>query len=117
MKTERDKFLTEAMGGCWHELVDPGTGLIFGPNYRAPECSCGKTLSRMTPLHNNPDFSTWQGFGKLWTWAKEQGWWEGFLFDLGSINIRTRDQLVIHPDYINPDHFADAIYDFLKDRP
>lgn len=55
----RDKYLTEAMGECWHESSD---------NYYQCE-KCGEYLPAVSmrdwhQTHGN-DFSTWEGFGKL----------------------------------------------------
>jgi len=91
----RDQFLTEKMGECWHEFP---SGLISGQYC----IHCGKKL-------RNLDFSTWEGFGKLWTWAKEQEWWEKFLKKITYFNLRNE-----WVDYISPDCFADAVAEYLK---
>lgn len=90
MNTERDKFLTEAMGGVWLQTLNMGM-------VKSPSCKESTTT----------DFSTWAGFGKLWTWAQQQEWWKSFsayLFGWGDLSI------------INPDRFANAVYDFLKTK-
>lgn len=91
MNTERDKFLTEAMGCPWHEVVSIN-------NFEVT-CSCGMSAF-MNPC-DNLNFSTWDGFGKLWEWAQKQGWWI-------KIMLRFQDEGFYH--YIQPDRFADAIY-------
>ena len=50
-----------------------------------------------------PDFSTWEGFGKLWEWAIEQEWWYEFW---------------IEQEWSKPNlkNFANAIYKFLKEK-
>ncbi|MGD0231091.1 MAG: hypothetical protein ABSC19_12155 [Syntrophorhabdales bacterium] len=65
MKEERDRFLTEAMGECWHEydlgkpvLTCKGGGFI-----------CGKCRDFVV---SNNDFSTREDFAKLSTWAEGQ---------------------------------------------
>jgi len=68
MNTERDKFLTEAMGWPWHEVVSID-------NFKVT-CSCGMS-GYMNPC-DNLNFSTWDGFGKLWTWAQKQEWFDLF---------------------------------------
>ena len=62
--SERDKFLTECMGECWH-MYNSRKGLV--------NCiHCQKEM----PLNN--DFSTWDGFGKLWEWTRKQEWFSTF---------------------------------------
>ncbi|HDZ62293.1 MAG TPA: hypothetical protein ENH40_04015, partial [Nitrospirae bacterium] len=60
----RDKFLTEAMELCWHDLAKVG-------KYQMACFKCGKAKQ----FALNPDFSTWQGFGQLWEWTIKQEWW------------------------------------------
>lgn len=86
MNTERDKFLTEAMGLLerWHDGDFIRTG-------------------------NSINFSTWQGFGELWEWSKKQEWWyEFWKIDFGISIIKC--------ELINPNNFANAVYNFLKER-
>jgi|WetSurMetagenome_2_1015567.scaffolds.fasta_scaffold328582_3 hypothetical protein len=88
----RDEFLTEKMGECWHK-------------YR--EGSCMKCHATDGIFHNQQNnFSTWEGFGKLWTWAQIQGHW----FD-GFIPKHTDTKLV------DPDRFANAIAAYLGYKP
>ena len=93
MNTERDKFLTEAMGECFE---------VYGRNKNGEPRRCNYCDN---PLAT--DFSTWEGFGKLWTWAQKQGWWI-------KIMLRFQNEGFYH--YIHPDRFADAVYAFLKER-
>lgn len=82
MNTERDKFLTEAMGEYWVNI----------------------------DYHNQNDFSTWEGFGKLWEWCKQQSWLGNFEYNYGGIKC-----IGVFADYmINPDKFADAVYNYLN---
>lgn len=103
---ERDKFLTEAIGECWHEWKEVcRAGNCWGYH----ECQeCGKLLGQYKPVEQN-NFSTWQGLGKLWEWATQQEWWYLFLYTYGDGNN-------IYYRYINPTKFADAVYEFLKKR-
>lgn len=91
MNTERDKFLTEAMGECWHDCY----------NYLCIHCE------KMFPDSNN-NFSTWEGFGKLWKWSKKQEWfWRG---------VMRRIDHQVREEFVNPDTFADVIYNYLKEQ-
>ena len=99
MNIERDKYLTEAMGECWH---------LFNL------CTCVKCRMPLgfPFITSNNDFSTWEGFGKLFEFCQKQEWWESFIFS----NWRTT--LSLHEyigEWINPDRFSDAIYDFLQE--
>ena len=94
------------MDECWHEM-----DMIRDDGFW---CICGKHMSGHEQEKYNINFSTWNGFGKLCEWAYKQNWYHQFLttkspdgFFIGNI-IR---------EYINPDRFADAVYDFLKDKP
>jgi hypothetical protein len=55
------------------------------------------------------DFSTWQGFGKLWEWATKQEWW--LIFEAKT--FLTGKEIV---KVVNPTNFAKAIYEFLKEK-
>jgi hypothetical protein len=103
MAIERDKFLAEAMGECWHEDISD-------ENFNCMKCG-----GMWTPEFGSFFFSTWEGFGKLWSWAKEQKWWDKFedLIFYGKADPCGGwfDTSLIHPD-----RFADAVYQFLKER-
>lgn len=101
MNTERNKFLTEAMGECWHEVSQRPYG------YYLFVCKkCGTQSTRDFSIC----FSTWEGFGKLWEWAKKQDWWSYFSV------CRIGYYGGINQDFIHPDNFADALYSFLKEN-
>lgn len=103
MNKERDKFLTESMGECWHEWKR-SCGCC--PGY-CKKCSADESL-----VENN-DFSEWEDFGKLFLWAKQQDWWDTLFWQRDSKEIlHTYDV----ENLIHPDHFADAVYAFLKGR-
>jgi len=113
MKEERDRFLTEAQGECWHEWNDKRI------------CKClkckalwGEVASEMAGIHCyeslTPEFSEWDGFGVLWGWAKKQEWW-GDEFQKCSSDMEN-PITYIYENLINPDYFADAVYKFLRER-
>ena len=100
--SDRDKFLTEAMGECWHEQHIKNDKHIW--------CICGEEFTRGCDLREHiawrvENFSTWEGFGKLWEWAPKQEWWQDWF---GNNYIRIWY-------FIDPDRFADAVYEFLKE--
>lgn len=103
---ERDKFLTEAMGECWHERKD-----FSEDGYGTYNCKhCNKRFGgHGGQLEDRLDFSTWAGFGKLWEWSQKQEWWPDFKELNGYPNH-------IYEDFINPNNFANASYEFLKEE-
>ena len=138
--SERDKFLTEAMGECWHEWFiknnqlyranQIGINEYHGYGY---QCTCGfQRVNRVNwfigdvPLFNyrciNNDFSTWEGFGKLWGWVQEQEWFWQFsvsLFYCESAydNLTSLDDYgYFHKNNINPDIFAAVLYKYLLNK-
>lgn len=99
MNTERDKRLTEAMGECWHEKKP----------VLVPQCiKCFKTD------YVQNDFSTPDGFFKLWNWAQGQEWWRKFQHYHEGFTVNV--DYFFHEDIINPDRFADAVDKFLQER-
>lgn len=53
----------------------------------------------------NDDFSTWDAFGKLWEWSQKQPFWMKMI-------SKFHTEGFYH--FINPDRFANAVYDYLK---
>jgi hypothetical protein len=104
--SERDKFLTEAMGECWHEWIPSN-------DFDGMACKFCEDYEHESGKRNN--FSTWEGFGKLWNWAQKQEWWGKFedLIFYGKADPCGGwfDTLLIHPD-----RFADAIFSYLKEK-
>ena len=106
---ERDNFLTEAMGECWHEK----TNTVAGNNVIGfMLCTCGDWYGEFDCGKKSIDFSTWQGFGKLWEWSQKREWWGQFVEDTTGIGSSS----LVDVDCIDPDRFADALYEFLKGR-
>jgi hypothetical protein len=107
MNIERDKFLTEAMGECWHIV-----------NYGRCE-KCNKVIHRdrdeIDDYSLNLHFSSWDGFGKLIGFINHNTDMRDFIseyFDNGDgnwpFNWVARK--------INPDKFANALYEYLMEK-
>ena len=106
-----DKFLTEAMGECWHDpqtLYYDGKGNesfnqfeIKGVTRQKKVCGSCKTR-----YYENNNFLTWEGFGKLWEWAEEQLWFCRFLDSLQGPKSH----------YIDPEKFAKAVAKYLQEK-
>ena len=119
MNEEINKYLTEAMGEQWNSHIITHLG------FSKYKCSCGGSWDNYAleePEHctkESIDLDTWDGFGKLFTWAKEQGWWylfySGVLCDQYVDDFGDRERYVFNKDYINPVVFATKIYNFLKE--
>ena len=114
---KRDKFLTEAMGEklYWLPTYEDSSGdrmtiLRSFDTYEAASAYSSKMKSGDAEQRRPHNFSTWQGFGKLWEWAQKQEWWSRFVEDTTGIG----DSSLIDVDCIDPDRFADALYEFLN---
>ena len=105
MNTERDIFLTEAMGECSHNVID-----VTLDGYPVLQCSkCKVYVGDMSEEEyiNRTNFSLWEGFGKLFEWSQKQEWFDYFVSaGLGYESF--------HLCLINPDRFADTVYAYLK---
>lgn len=106
MSQERNKFLTEAMGGGNVYINKHGEIYAW-----LPEKDDDKRDIRV----RWPDFSTWPGFGKLWELAQAQEWWSDFLVSMGAEQPFGSVRNIV-TDTIHPDRFADAVYEFLQER-
>lgn len=112
ISTERDRYLTEQMGECWHEWEQV---------FKGGGSKC-KTCGKYWPLPPDEEtrkiiqdckFSTWDGFGKLWEWAKHQKWWDCFFWQMDNKEpLQTEDI----ENLIHPGRFANAVYDYLKSK-
>jgi len=104
---EINKFLTEAMGECWHDFVRTC--------YCCPPCcsKCGADETNATVY--NFDSDDWEGFGKLWEWAQKQEWWKTFIYEYYTQPAKNVGSELHMTQFIHPDRFADALYDFLQE--
>lgn len=108
----RDKYLTKAMGECWHVLDCCPEKDSDGITYHCELCNADFSFSWDkvgSSLKFNNDFSTWEGFGKLWEFCQKQEWWE----NLGNYLDSRTD---VPESLVHPDRFADAVFSYLKER-
>lgn len=108
MNVERDKFLTKQMGKCWHESGPGQTDCKYCRRSNDPRYFDFDTENRT--------FSSWSAFGKLKDFMCKLPDAEAF-FD------SYIDKLTLHADEVaetfnrlQPDHFADAAYEYLQER-
>jgi hypothetical protein len=124
---EKNKYLMTLMGECIHDLVyvigeeymDSSNISFKACDYEIKCMKCGEIVSTGSGIDKEEaikcakvdlayekkayNFSTWEGFGRLYTWSKQQEWWELFL-------IISRTELNIElKDLIDPIRFMDAI--------
>lgn len=111
MNELRDKFLTEAMGKCWHEKYEHFES-TFEDRYDKYKCKQCHRESSYTPHLPRMNFSTWKDFGNLYEWARKQSWWNQFAGN----NLGTWSQngkvVFIQENFIQPDKFSDALYEW-----
>lgn len=117
---ERDQFLTEAMGECWHKWDELNKcDNSYDHNVYLYECSkCKKQGEEHEYGYhnmNNNNFSTWEGFGILWNWAQQQEWFEYICRKILYPPILSNYTSVYLK--INPEVFANTLYEFLRSRP
>jgi hypothetical protein len=99
-----NKYLTEAMGECYHE--------VLVPSYR---CTCGEDVLKAACFNlPNSDFFTWAGFGKLWEFAQEQEW---VYRALGADNAYCAFDTHVDMALIDPTILAVEIYNYLSENP
>ena len=109
----RDQFITEViLKECWHKWP------MITQELEAKKslcCKCGLPAYNSIYFERNNDFSTWEGFGKLWEFSTKQEWWEDFLtrFTIyGNLDNTLEQAIRVLLPMINPDTFADAITKF-----
>lgn len=112
MENEVNKYLTEAMGECWHENGQGECRFTYASKCIHCQVEIGKPIIRKYAQNN--DFFTWQGFGKLWEWTVGKVWFDYFLEK--TFNGDPQFSSRIEKDLVNPKVFAKAIYNYLKER-
>lgn len=111
---EVNKYLTEKMGLCWHEITRYEKEI----GYFTSICNCGRKIrdsrGNKRECFANINLFSPEGFFFLWNWAIKQDWWREFEIvniyndeicwecGLGSLNL----------NLINPEAFAKAIYNY-----
>lgn len=117
--SERNKYLTEAMGECLHEFEQDETTLAaiqynpHGEDFKSYMMKCKRCGESYNPFaipiytYRPANFSTPEGVFKLWNWAIEQEWWDEFEDEIEYACLTT---------IINPDNLANAICEYLRGR-
>lgn len=116
---EREKFLNELLGKCWHEWKEIGRwdGIERGYIDVCTKCGLEEHTLKMYGAEVI-DFSTWEGFGKLWVFIKKQNWYINFVFKiLWSGYSPYPSSIMDIPDkYINPNELANAVFKYFREE-
>lgn len=109
------KFLTEAMGICWHEFKIKEQSATFGTQFE-PNCfKCGESPAGVY----NFTLDNWEGFGKLWTWATSQNWWNEFMFYQNTYSDDHATCWISSNQikgFVDPENFAKAVAHYLQKK-
>lgn len=124
-RLERDKFLTKALGKCWHEWEDnPVAGI--GLRCKNPECTYhkldqSKTGTNILLMGLEGSFSTWDGFGRLKAWIDQQPWAPDFWYEFMGLDTVPLDNGP-YPEHameaakeMEPEALANYLYQSLKE--
>jgi hypothetical protein len=122
MSKERDKFLTEALYQCYsHTLVEIDN--VIGCSTCGLEIGYGTLDESIYEWYKDTppfDFNTWEGFGVLFVWCRRQDWWNSeftlWVETDEPVGFKEVADSFIKESLINPSRFADAVYDFLKEK-
>ena len=103
MNEERDRFLTEAMGMCWHDF-DPDNNRINTYSLEAYICRKCKGL-----ILGNNDFTVEEDFSRLLDWAKGQKRFQEFLARFNEADLKDTGK-----GQVSRNKFADELYILLR---
>ncbi|EAT15509.1 hypothetical protein Dace_1371 [Desulfuromonas acetoxidans DSM 684] len=119
MNTERDKFLTEILGECWHGSTI--VGYRNNPSSTQALCKCGQGSLWKCCFDDDDyqfkqnNFSTWECFGKLLNLLSHHERRDEFFSTYGAIiPDHQRPKYYLEDRYIDPDALANIAYEFLK---
>jgi len=102
MNEERDKFLTELMGQCWHDYdMDKPINTYSLEAYICKKCK-GFILG-------NNDFSQEEDFIKLYNWAKTQNTLKKIIDEYEEQNFHDQENGKFYRE-----KFADSVYGIFK---
>ena len=106
MDLKREIKLVEVLG--WRYECEHGTGIKA---YKILSGSTGSTV------HMTFNFSTWECFGTLWEWIHDKDHEEErrLSFYRWYADLGLGDPVSII-DMVNPDRFADFVYEWIKDE-
>jgi hypothetical protein len=114
-KSNRNTFLTNKIDNCDHDYIKKSEqkGNVV---YRETWLECKFCGCKRLPINYN--FSTPEGFFRLWNWAKTQKkMWQDFGdYIYKEFNEKNSIyQINILEHFIEPDIFANELYNFLKE--
>lgn len=98
---------------CWHVWeFSHAEYLIRGNGNQCKKCS------KLQIVEDNPDLHTAPGFFELLEWAKEQEWWDEFLYEYGDVSIPEDEVFIscLWIEAINYYTFPGKVVEFLEER-
>lgn len=120
-RNERDRYLTEVIGGCYHEFEKSNSPRVTIDDRDL----CLVCNQRISLDYSNPNFSTWNGFGKLieFIWNNNNFlpwqflyWLQERYHDVGITNLTDGNRFVINFSLIkDKERLADDLYEYLKE--
>ena len=116
---EAAKILTEKMGECWHEWIEPYAEADDN-DWDWPECKKCKCRKFHVPDVASPHVYTSADFWmKVWTWAKGQEWFKDFIWYSNENELDTANRRINYSISIasvgSPD-FLIELAEFLEGR-
>ena len=119
MKEETNRYLTEKLfEKCWHEIGANPDGTTLGKCSKCGELFHAIHSSDWNPDVFNPNFFTWEGFGKLWRKCKEKEWWGEFAkrYAPPDTYFKREYEGYIDDDLIDPLTFPTGVREFMEGR-
>lgn len=102
MNEERDRFITEYMGQCWHDYdIDKPINTYSLEAYICKKCK-GFILG-------NNDFSNYEDFQRLWIWAKDQKDIADIVAKFDEASFKDNEAGIRYRNM-----FADAVYNYIS---
>lgn len=107
------RFLTEAMGRCWHEEDEDFERFYLGRlNNHSACCKCGLPF-----LYEELSFTDWPGYGRLMEWSRQQVWWDDFYASVFLPGLaKELGKTAQGQSLLEPAGFAPAIETYLRSR-
>ena len=120
---EKNRIIAEGLGLCWHDWeksIYEGPPDEWGRTFpiKSERCKNCNSLS-LTQIEDNPDFSTWPGFGVIMERGPGRKWWESFfawLWEAFNTQIDFYLFGVLPISHINPPIMQDKLATWLAEH-
>uniref|UniRef100_A0A6M3LNN6 Uncharacterized protein n=1 Tax=viral metagenome TaxID=1070528 RepID=A0A6M3LNN6_9ZZZZ len=113
---EKNRIIAEALGLCWHDWeksIYEGPPDEWGRTFpiKSERCKNCNSLS-LTQIEDNPDFSTWPGFGLIMEQGPKRRWWNSFIPIVGIWII----QWYVGENHLKPSVMQDTLATWLLEN-